>query len=139
MLDGNCGGGPSCPGGNANAVLTAGSTYTVSVNMGSRADIGGTTGTVVIQATQNGSSGPFINLAESSVVLPGGGQWARATVSYTVPSGSPIIGSNLAIALAASGTEALFNNVQVQSGAGPSCNGMSGVGCDVKLTQSALN
>ncbi len=79
MLDGNCGSGPSCPGGNANIILTAGVTYTVSVNVGSRADIGGTTGTVVIQATQNGSSGRVINLAQTSVVLPGGGQWATAS------------------------------------------------------------
>ena len=139
MLDGSCGSSPSCPGGNANIVLTAGVTYTVSVNVGSRTDIGGTTGTVVIQATQNGSSGPFTNLAESSVVLTGGGQWDTATVSYTVPSGSPIIGSNLAIALVASGNQGLFNNIQAQFSTGPSCNGVTNAGCDVKLTQSALN
>lgn len=139
MLDGNCGSGPSCPGGNTNVVLAAGTTYTVSVNVGSRTDIGGTTGIVILQATQNGSSGPFTNLAENSAVLSSGGQWTTVTVSYTVPLGSPVVGHNLAIALAATGNEALFNNLQAEVGTGASCNGMSDVGCDVKLTQSALN
>jgi hypothetical protein len=55
-----------------------------------------------------------------------------------VPSGSPIIGHNLAIALVASGNQGLFNNVQAQTSTGPSCNGVANAGCDLKLTQSTL-
>lgn len=137
VLDGNCGG-VSCPGGNGNIMLAAGTTYVATVNVGSRIDLGAATGCIYIQANTGGAFGANTSLVNSCAALLGGGQWATATVSYTVPSGSPNIGQHLAIGiLTTSGTQAVFNNVLVAVPTG-SCNGAAGVGCDVKLTQATL-
>ena len=135
IMDGSCGG-ASCPGGNSNVTLTAGTTYTLTANFGSRVDSNVTVNGFLI--LQN-HGGPVSNLAVTSVTLSPG-QWTTATVSYTVPLSSPFIGQPLAIVFAATGNQGEWNNILLSSStSGASCNGSAGVGCAVKLTQLGLN
>jgi len=135
VMDGNCGG-VSCPGGNSNITLSAGTTYTLTANFGSRVDSNVNVNGFLILQNHGGSVG---NLAVTSVTLSPG-QWVTATVSYTVPLSSPFIGQPLGIAFASTGNQGEWNNILLSSStSGASCNGSAGVGCAVKLTQMGLN
>ncbi|GAB4264785.1 MAG: hypothetical protein Kow0092_16650 [Deferrisomatales bacterium] len=94
--------------------LTAGTTYTLTVQVGDRVD----TPFPGYRVQLGVDSGGFVLLAEDNNTLAPNGGFLTSTVAYTATAGDPV-GANLQIRLVSSGVQTNFDDVNLVAEPGP--------------------
>ena len=100
-------------------VITAGNTYTFTVDVGQLSAFTGSTGTIRIFGS---TGGPGVSIAQVFGIAPTSGSYlSNQTVSYTaLTSGDPFAGQSVGIALISqAGTQVIYDNVRFDVGAVP--------------------